>query len=151
MSKLLKIFVFFVLAIMFYSLSHCSTIDINSLVDDFQKATDIQKTKIVSDNIGKELSAGGIVSNAGEYDFFNTVDDARGTYYQVVTEQQKTGSDAPYQVIFLFKDIDKVSGINKGQAFQGSGKIVKINDERLQTTVWIFSNDLTDKDKALLR
>lgn len=152
MNRFHKIAVFSLLSsVLIYGISYCGDMDINSLVDSFQKATDLQKTKILSDNIGKDLSAGGIVSNAGEYDFFDTNEDIKGTYYQVTTEQQKTDNNTPYQVIFLFKDQDQASGIDKGEKLSRSGKIIKLTDERLQIAVWILCADLTDKDKALIK
>jgi len=113
------------------SLSYAEGIDIGKLVDDFQGATDLQRSQILQDNLGKEISIGGTVSNAGEYDFFDTVNDVKGAYYQVIAEQQKTKNNTPYQAVFLFKDKDKIKDINKGQSIQKNGKIIKINDEGL--------------------
>jgi len=133
------------------SLSYAEAIDIGKLVDNFQAATDLQKNQILQDNLGKEISAGGTAGNAGEYDFFDTVNDVKGTYYQVSTEQQQTKNNTPYQVVFLFKDKDKAKDINKGQGIQKDGKIIKINDEGLQIAVWIFCGELTESDKALFK
>ncbi|MDP2904780.1 MAG: hypothetical protein Q8O22_00580, partial [Candidatus Omnitrophota bacterium] len=95
--------------------------------------------------------ASGIVSNAGEYDFFDTVNDIQGTYYQVITGQQLTKNNTPYQVIFLFKDKDKAQNVDRGQNIQKDGKIIKIDDERLQIALWIFCGDMSDKDAALFK
>ena len=152
MNKIMNLCAF-VLIFLFAAcgLSYSEAIDIGKLVDSFQVATDLQKKQILQDNLDKELTAGGIVDNAGEYDFFDTVNDVKGTYYQVTTEQQKTKNNTPYQVVFLFKDKDKAKDINKGQSVQKDGKIIKINDERLQIAVWIFCGDLTEADKALFK
>lgn len=130
-------------------LCYAQAMDIAGLVDTFQKATDLQKDQLLKDNLGKEITGSGTVSNAGEYDFFDTVNDFRGTYYQVSLQQQKTKNNTLYQLIFLFKDKDKVKDINKGQAIQKDGKIIRIIDERLQIAVWIFCGELTESDKAL--
>ncbi len=151
MARSLKILVLLICSLISYSPSYCETADIKNIVDSFQNATDLQRERLLTDNVGKEITASGIVTNAGEYDFFNTTEDLRGTYYQVITAQQKTENGVPYQVTFLFRDKDKASDINKGQAFQQSGKIIKISDERLQIALWIFCNDLTDKEKILFR
>ncbi|MCK9604554.1 MAG: hypothetical protein M0R66_09370 [Candidatus Omnitrophica bacterium] len=133
------------------SLAYCQAIDIAKLVDDFQNATDLQKGQILKDNLGKDISAGGMISNAGEYDFFDTANDFKGTYYQVMTEQQKTNKNTPYQLIFLFKDKDEVQDMNKGTKIQKDGQIIRILDERLQISIWLFCGDLSEDDKALLK
>lgn len=132
-------------------LSYSAAIDVGDLVDSFQKATDLQRDQILGDNLGKEISAGGTVSNVGEYDFFETLNDIKGTYYQVSTEQQKTKNNTPYQVMFLFKDKEEVKNIDKGQLIRKDGKIIRIDDERLQITVWIFCGELNETDKALFK
>ncbi|MDD5166001.1 MAG: hypothetical protein PHQ57_01265 [Candidatus Omnitrophica bacterium] len=133
------------------SLAYCQAIDIAKLVDDFQSATDLQKDQILKDNLGGNISASGIISNAGEYDFFDTANDFKGTYYQVLTEQQKTNKNTPYQLIFLFKDKNEVQDMNKGTKIQKDGQIIRILDERLQISVWLFCGDLSEDDKALLK
>jgi hypothetical protein len=145
-SLFLSVFVFSLI-----SFSYAAPMSITDLVDNFQKATDVQRNQILQDNLGKEISAAGIVTNAGEYDFFDVTNDIKGTYYQVSTEQQKTKNGVPYQVIFLFKDREKVKDIDKGQNFQKDGKIIKVDDERLQIAVWLLCGELSDKDKALLK
>lgn len=135
----------------FFSFSYSQALDIGGLVDNFQRATDLQKTQIVKDNLGKEVTAQGTVANAGEYDFFDTVNDFKGTYYQVSTQQEKTKNNTPYQLIFLFKDKDKAKDIDKGQNIQQTGKIIRISDERLQISVWLLCGELTESDKALFK
>lgn len=150
-----KLTLLFILALVFIlgaiKFSYAQATDIGDLVDNFQKATDLQKTQILKDNLTKDIAAAGVVSNVGEYDFFDIVNDIKGTYYQVSCEQQKTKNNTPYQVIFLFKDKDKVADIQKGQNFQQTGKIVRINDERLQIAVWLLCADITDNDKLLFK
>ncbi|MDP2905971.1 MAG: hypothetical protein Q8O22_06715 [Candidatus Omnitrophota bacterium] len=131
--------------------TYCAAVDIADLVDSFQKSTDLQREQILKHNLNREISASGIVSNAGEYDFFDTVNDIQGTYYQVITGQQLTKNNTPYQVIFLFKDKDKAQNVNRGQNIQKDGKIIRMDDERLQIAVWIFCGDMSDKDAALFK
>ena len=132
-------------------LSYSAAIDIEGLADNFYKATDLQKAQVLKDNLGQELSCGGTVSNAGEYDFFDTTNDFGGTYYQVSTVPQKTKNKITYQLVFLFKDKDKVKDINKGEKIQKDGKIIRILDERLQISVWLFCGELTEADKTLFK
>jgi len=151
MKKIIFGISFLILAFGLFNLSYSATTEITDLVDTFQRSTDLQKSQILKDNLGKEFSAGGRVSNAGEYDFFDIVNDVKGLYYQVSTDQQKTKNNVPYQVIFLFKDQNKVKDIDKGQNFQKDGKIIRMEDERLQISVWLFCDELASQDKALLK
>ncbi|MFA5725335.1 MAG: hypothetical protein WC937_03680 [Candidatus Omnitrophota bacterium] len=132
-------------------LSYSAVMDIEGLVNNFYKATDLQKVQVLKDSLGKEITCGGTVSNAGEYDFFDTTNDLGNTYYQVSIIPQKTKNNVPYQLVFLFKDKDKVKDIDKGQNIQQSGKIIRLLDERLQISVWIFCGELTQEDKALFK
>ncbi len=150
--KRILICVFFLIFVFgAYCFSYAETMGIDGIIDNFQKATDLQRDQILKDNLDKEITSSGIVSNAGEYDFFDTVNDFKGTYYQVSLQQQKTKNNVPYQLIFLFKDKDKVKDINRGEAIQKDGKIIRIIDERLQISVWIFCGELTQADKALFK
>lgn len=152
MKRILSVLMFFLIFIFgVLSLSYSKPIEIEGLVDNFQKATDLQRDQILKDNLGKEVSANGIVSNVGEYDFFDIVNDLKGTYYQVSLEQQKTKDSVLYQVILLFKDKDKVKDIDKGESIQKDGKIIRIIDERLQIAVWLLCDELTETDKALFK
>lgn len=152
MAKLTKTGILVLIFILGSSIfSYCKSVEIAELVDNFQKGTSLQKDQLAKDNLGKEISAAGMVSDAGEYDYFDTATDLKGTYYQVITEQQKTKNNIPYQVIFLFKDKDTVKDIDKGENIQKEGKIIRITDERLQIAVWIFCGELTEKDKALFK
>ncbi|MDD5356338.1 MAG: hypothetical protein PHY56_07380, partial [Candidatus Omnitrophica bacterium] len=117
--------------------AYCATLSVEELIDNFYKATDLQKEQILKDNLGKEVSASAKVSNAGEYDFFDTNSDVNGAYYQITTEPQKTNNNVTYQLILLFKDKNKAKDINKGQKVQKEGQIIRILDERLQISVWI--------------
>ena len=131
--------------------SYAAVMDIEGLVDNFYKATDLQRTQVLKDNLGKEITCGGTVSNVGEYDFFDTANDFGSTYYQVSLTPQKTKNNVTYQLVFLFKDKDKVKDIDKGAKIQKDGQIIRITDERLQISVWIFCGELAESDKALFK
>jgi len=132
-------------------IANAGALKIEKIVDDFQNATDLQREQILKDTLGKEISAGGIVSNVGEYDFFDIVNDLKGSYYQLSTEQQKTKNNTPYQAILLFKDKDKVKDLDKGNKITKDGKIIRIEDERLQIAVWLLCGELSNNDKILLK
>jgi len=124
---------------------------ITELVDNFQKATDLQRSQILEDSLGREISVSAIVSNVGEYNFFNTADDIGKIYYQVSTEQQKTKNNVPYEIVFLFKEKKQIKDISKGWTMQQAGKIIRIIDERLQISLWLLCADLTEEDKVLFK
>ena len=152
MKKAAKISAFSLFLLLTVSgVSYCQATDINAFIDTFQKSTDLQRSQLLNDNLGKDIGAGGMVANVGEYDLFDIVNDIRGVYYQVTIQQQKTANNVPYQVIFLFKDKSPIENINKGDNFQKDGKIVRIDDERLQIAVWVLCADLTAKDQSLFR
>jgi hypothetical protein len=152
MKKAIAIYALLLLVFALTGLSYSEILDPAALVDSFQAATDIQKDGILADNIGKEIAGSGTVSNAGEYDFFDTVNDIRGIYFQATTQLQKTKNNTPYQVIFLFRDRAAIENLNKGQTIQKAGKLIRILDERLQISVWIFcGGELTDRDKSLFK
>jgi hypothetical protein len=129
-------------------LSFAQNQNINALVNKFYKATDVQREQILQENLGNDYLGSGIITNVAEYDFFDTGTDFKARYYQVSTQLQKTGN-IPFQLIFLYKDRDKVKDINKGDKFQAQGKILRILDERLQITIWILCGELTEKEKIL--
>lgn len=152
MKKLLVAGVFS--SILFLAAGKCSyaeTTFIAGLIDNFHKATDLQREQILKDNLGKEVAASGKVSNVGEYDFYDMASDIKGTYYQAVTVPQRTEANVVYQLIFLFKDKDKAKDINKGQEIRKDCKIIRILDERLQITVWLFYGEMDEGDNALMK
>ena len=152
MKKIVKIYLV-ILALIFTGagLLHAAATDIADLADSFQKATDLQKNEILKDNLGREITVSGVVSNVGEYDFFDVASDSKGIYYQINLQQQKTKNNTPYQVVLLFKDRNAAKDINKGQDLQKDGKIIRINDERLQIAIWLLYGDLTEDDKTLFQ
>jgi hypothetical protein len=133
------------------SFAYCADSNIGELVDQYKHATDLQRQELEKNFIGKNISASGAVENAGEYDFFDTTNDTGAKYYKVLLQQQETANKIPYQVVFLYKNKDAAKDINRGQAIEKEGKIVKIIDERLQIAVWIYNGELTDSERELFR
>ncbi len=150
-NKLIRGFLFMLCALLISSFSYAAQLAVENIIDDFQKATSLQKAQISADSTGKEISASGQVNNVQVYNSFDTANDVGATYYQVTTEQLKTKNNSPYQVIFLFKDKDKVKDLEKGQNIQKDGKIIRLEDERLQTSLWIFCGEITAADKILFK
>jgi len=114
-----------------------------------KQATDLQREQIKKDNFGKELTANGIVTNVEEYNFFNEKKDLAGKYFRVTTAEQKSTGNTAYQVNFLYKDLPAVKDINKGEKKEQPGKIIKIIDDRLQISLWLYIGELSAGEKEL--
>ena len=151
MTRIYKIIPMIIIALAVCSFGYCETVNMEELVDQYSHATDLQKTELEKHFMGSRIAGSGVVENAGEYDFFDITDDTGGKYYKVLTVQQETMNKVPYQVVFLYKDKDSVKDISKGQKIEKEGNIVKIIDERLQISVWLYDGELTQKEKELFK
>ncbi|MDP3791779.1 MAG: hypothetical protein Q8R38_07040 [Candidatus Omnitrophota bacterium] len=144
-----KIFLITAMVLWMASYSYCA--DISELVDQYQHATDLQKQELEKSFLGKKISARGTVENVGEYNFFDINTDTGESYYRVITRQQDTFGKTPYQVIFMYKDKDAVRDISRGQMLELEGTLINLVDERLQISVWIYEDALTQKDRELFQ
>jgi len=131
--------------------SYCASIKIDELADQYQHATDVQKKELEKNFLGKKITGRGIVDNVSEYNFFDINTDTGENYYRVITRQQETVGKTPYEVIFMYKDKDKVNNISRGENLEKEGTLINIVDERLQIAVWIYEDELTQKDKELFQ
>ncbi len=148
MKLILKILLAgFMLFTSFSRLSYAQ--NLGDLVDQFKQATDLKRLDIQNDYFGKEIQATGIVTNVEEYNFFNEKNDLVKKYYRITTEEQKTPNSTSYQVIFLCKDLNSVKDIVKGQAITRTDRIVRISDERLNISVWLYDGEITQEEKEL--
>lgn len=129
------------------SLSYAQTI--TDVVDQFKQATDLKRQDIQNQYFGNEISASGIVANVEEYNFFNEKKDMVKKYYRIITEEQKTSNDTPYQVLFLSNDLTSVKDIAKGQSITKNAKVVRITDERLNISVWLYDGEISNQEKEL--
>jgi len=123
--------------------------DVATLIDQYKQATDLKRAEIVKDNFGKDFPASGTVANVEEYNFFNEKKDLSKQYFRVTAETQNTSGNNAYQLNFLFKDLNAVKDIAKGQKIQESAKIIKIIDERLQVSLWLYVGELSPEEKEL--
>ena len=146
-----KILSLMVTALLIASFGYCADVNIGELVDQYKHATDLQRQELEKNFIGKKISASGSVENVGQYDFFDVSNDTGGIYYKVLLSQQATENKVHYQVVLLYKDKDSVRDIDRGQAVEKEGNIVKIVDERLQIAVWIYNGELTDRERELFK
>jgi flagella basal body P-ring formation protein FlgA len=121
--------------------------DAASLVDQFKKATDLQQQGLIADIKNKKISARGAVKNVEEYRTFNLNTDTGAPYYRVIAETQNSPSGNPYIVSFFYKVKNEVEGINKGQAIEKTGGLLKIFDERLWVSVWIYTGTIGPEEE----
>lgn len=129
----------------------CESVSMNELVDQYQRATDLQKRELEKNFIGKRMTGSGIIDNVGEYNFFDINTDTGEKYYRVITRQQETLAKTPYQVIFMYKDKNKILDFSRGEKIENDGILINIVDERLQIAVWIYEEELTSKDRELFK
>ena len=140
----------FIGLILFGSLASLSYAQmITDLTDQFKQATDLKREDIKNEYFGKEMSAAGIVTNVEEYNFFNEKKDLVKKYYRITTEEQKTLNNTPYQVIFLSNDLNSVKDIVKGQAITKTAKLIRLSDERLNISLWLYDGEITAQEKEL--
>lgn len=133
------------------SYSYCANIDIGQLVDQYQHATDVQKQELEKNFIGTRITGRGVIDNVGEYNFFDINTDTGEQYYRVITRQQETAGKVPYQVIFIYKDKDKIKTFSRDEPIEKEGTLINIVDERLQIAVWIYEDELTSRDRELFK
>ena len=148
---MMRIFSLCMVILSIASFSYCADVNIGELVDQYKHATDLQRQELEKNFIGNKISVSGTVENVGQYDFFDVSNDTGGIYYKVLLQQETTQNKVPYQVVLLYKDKESVKDINRGQAMEKEGNIVKIVDERLQIAVWIYNGELTDRERQLFK
>lgn len=124
---------------------------VTDIVDQFKQATDLQRQEIISDFFGIPLSAEGTITNVEEYNLFDEKKDVVHAYYRITTDQQKTTKGNPYQIIFLTKEFGAVKDLQKGQCINRKGKIIRIIDQRLQISIWIYDGQLSPEDTELFK
>ncbi|MBI5124065.1 MAG: hypothetical protein HZA72_01440 [Candidatus Omnitrophica bacterium] len=151
MNKIFGIILIALMALSISSIAYCEKVDMAELVDQYKHATDLQRDELTKQFTGKRITGSGIVENVGEYDFFDISNDTGGKYYKVLTRQQETPNKVPYQVVFLYKDKDKVRDIDRGEPIEKEGNIIKLEDERLQIAVWIYDGELTSRERDLFK
>jgi len=151
MRRMAKITVVISAAMVIATAAYCQGITIDELVDQFQHGTDLQKQQLEDNYLGKKISARGLVENVSEYNFFDINTDTGENYFRVITYQQETTAKTPYQVIFIYKNKDRLKDISRGEVMDQEGTIINIVDERLQISVWIYEDELTPRDKMLFR
>ena len=136
------------LAALFTS-SYSWAIAVSDLVDEFVAATDVQRDSMIIKYTDEKASATGVVENVKDFNTFNEKIDKGALYYQVVLAGQKTALGNAYQVSFFYKTADEVKNIAKTQQMTEKGAILKIVDERLWISVWLYVGTLGPEEKTM--
>jgi len=92
-------------------------------------------------------NGGGTVKNVEEWKTFDEKTDTGEHYYKITTEPKKTADGIPYEILVFYKDKAKVRDINKGEEIKVEGRFLKILNQRLILSVWIYGEELTAADK----
>lgn len=129
--------------------SYCLAEDAAELVDQFKKSTDLQQADLVKEYMFKDISGKGVVANVEEHDTFYLGTDRRARYYKVVTEVQNTPQNNPHVVSFFYKTQDEVKDIVKRQPIEKTGAVLKILDEKLWVTVWLYVGEVGPEEKLM--
>lgn len=135
----------------FCTFSFCEELRMDAIVDQFKEATELQRQELKQYYKDREILGCGIVENVRDYSTFDETNDIERRYYEVISTAQKTQKGNNYRVIFLYKDINKVKGFNKGQTIERNASILRIIDDRLWISVWLYEGELTAEEKAQFR
>lgn len=127
------------------------TVTIDELVAQYKHATDVQRTQLDKHFKHATLAVNGMVKNVEPWNVFDERTDTGANYYQVVTEARKTTDGTPYEILVFYKDQAKVRDLNKGQAIQLDGTFLKIIDQRLIYSVWVYGEELGAAEKEIFR
>ncbi len=133
------------------SFSYCEELEMEQVVDQFKQATDVQRDELRDFYKDREILGYGTAENVREYNTFDEVNDIERNYYEIITDIQKTPNGNPYKVIFLYKNKNKVKDIDKGQVIERPAGILRIIDDRLWISVWLYEGEFTPEEKAQFR
>jgi len=148
MARIFKgMFAAFLFIAMTAPCSYCETITIDELVNQFSHATDVQKAQLEKHYRYEKLNVDGIIKNVEPWDTFDEKTDVGRHYFKVVTEPKKTADGIPYEILVFYKNRDKVKALDKGQEIRLESAYLKIIDQRLIYSVWVYAEDLTPEVK----
>lgn len=146
-----KIFTGILAAILFTavsaSFSYCETITIDELVNQFSHATDVQKSQLDKHYKYEKINVSGTIKNVEPWNTFDERTDVGRHYFKVIMEPRKTADGIPYEILVFYKDKDKVKALDKGQELQLEGTYLKIIDQRLIYSVWVYAEELSAEVK----
>jgi hypothetical protein len=129
--------------------SNAEAMEIDDLVNQFQPLTDVQRDEFRSVHYYENISVSGVVMNVEPWNMFDERTDMGMLYYRVVTAQKTSSKGVPYEILIFYKDKSKVEGLSEGSTISVTGPIIKILDQRLLFSVWVYAGELTAEDKTM--
>ena len=120
------------------------------LVGEYKHATNLQRKQLDKHYKYAPASVEGTVKNVEDWNCFDERTDKKALYYRVVTTPQTTPEGAQYQVYVIYKDMNKAKKINEGQKINMEGALLRVVDEKIQFSVWVYADELTPEDKVML-
>jgi len=126
------------------------SVNLDELIADYGKATDVQRNQIIEAQKLKPISVSGTVENVEDWNTFDERTDTAAHYYKVVTAPQMTSAKTPYIALIFYKDKAKVAALARGQKVAVNGVLMKVVDEMGSFSVWVFGDELTAEDKVML-
>ena len=131
--------------------SFCQETSIKALVDKYIQDTDLQRARVEKEYEGKSINLNATVYDVGEGKTFDVANDIERVYYTVTTDVIKTPAGNPYRAILVYKDMDKVKDLTRGQTISFSGNIIRVVNEGLYISVWLSADKLTPEERVLFK
>ncbi|MBI4708065.1 MAG: hypothetical protein HY761_09100 [Candidatus Omnitrophica bacterium] len=129
--------------------SFCQTMNVDDLIGQYSKATEIERGQIEDTYRYKEISSNVTIKDVIDWATFDERTDKGEHFYKVVTEPQMSKAGIPYGILIFFKDKNKVEQFVKGQKIETTGSLIKIVDEVGSFSVWLYAGGLTPEDKIM--
>jgi len=126
-------------------------VKVETIVEDYYKATDLQREGIFARYKTDTIIASGIVEDVKEDATFDVVNDVRRRYYKVITETLKDPQENHYRIVLVYKDLANVKNMAKGQKIAMEGRLLRLVDEGLFLSVWLSEEKLSAEEMALFK
>ena len=130
--------------------SYCEDIAIENLVSQYSHATDLQRTQLDKHFKYGKVRVSGAVQNVEPWNTFSEAKDLSASYYKVTTARKTAADGTPYEIIIFYKNKESVISLNRGEQIDIECTFIKVLDQRLIFSVWMFAEELTDLDKEML-
>jgi len=116
----------------------------------YVSATALNRYQVADSYKYKTISVTGTVKDVVDWDTFDERSDRKARYYKVIIAPRPVAGMPPCEVWLFYRDKTKAEVINKGQAIETSGALIKIIGEGGEFTVWLYGEDLNPEDKFML-
>lgn len=131
--------------------SYCEPMEAEELTDRYYNATDVQRKIFGQKYRAQPVVVSAKVKDVKEEDTFDVVNDVKRRYYKVTTEPQNTPAGNSFSAVIIYKDIDSVTNIDRGRWMTKEGKLLKVVDDRLFLSVWLYEGELSQKERELFK